>query len=51
MEQGLSFIGVVALIMVGVLINSPLWTLIAFVLGVGYLHFRGRKKGWEWRRD
>ena len=51
MEQGLSLIGVVTLIMVGVMVDSPLWTLITYVLGVGYLHFRGRKKGWEWRRD
>lgn len=50
MEQGLSFIGVVTLCMVGVVWNSPEWFLGCFICGVAYLHWRGKKKGWEWKR-
>jgi hypothetical protein len=48
MEQGLSFIAVVSLCMIGVVINSPVWTLTTFVIGCTYLVIRGKKKGWVW---
>jgi hypothetical protein len=48
MEQGLSFIAVVALCMVVLFVfNSPLLFLITFLLGSSYLVLRGRKKGWR----
>lgn len=50
MEQGLSFIGVVSLCMVGLWLDSPQWFGAAFVSGVTYLVLRGKKKGWEWKR-
>jgi hypothetical protein len=50
MEQGLSFIAVIALCMVGVAINSPIWVLGTFVIGCTYLVIRGKKKGWSWKR-
>ena len=50
MEQGLSFIAVIALCMVGVAIDSPIWVLGTFVIGCTYLVIRGKKKGWSWKR-
>jgi hypothetical protein len=50
MEQGLSFIAVIALCMVGVIINSPIWVLVVFPIGGIYLLIRGKKKGWSWKR-
>ena len=50
MEQGLSFIAVITLCMVGVVINSPIWVLVAFPIGGTYLLIRGKKKGWNWKR-
>jgi hypothetical protein len=50
MEQGLSFISVVAICMVGVIINSPIWFLSTFIIGCAYLLIRGKKKGWSWER-
>ena len=50
MEQGLSFISVVAICMVGILINSPIWFLSTFIIGCAYLLIRGKKKGWNWKR-
>lgn len=50
MEQGLSFITVVALCMVGVVLDSPEWTLTTFIIGCAYLVIRGKKKGWVWER-
>ena len=48
MEQGLSFITVVALCAVVLFVfNSPLLFLITFLLGSSYLVLRGRKKGWR----
>ena len=48
MEQGLSFIAVVALCMVVLFVfNSPSLFLITFLLGSSYLVLRGRKKGWR----
>lgn len=49
MEQGLSFIGVITLINIGIWINSRVLT--TFLIGGIYLILRGRKKGWEWRKD
>jgi hypothetical protein len=50
MEQGFSFISVVALCMIGIAINSPMWFLSTFIIGCAYLLFRGKKKGWSWER-
>ena len=50
MEQGLSFIAVIALCMIGVIINSPMWVLVVFPIGGTYLLIRGKKKGWNWKR-
>jgi len=48
MEQGLSFIAVITLCMVGVVINSPIWFLVTFFGGVIYLTIRGKKQRWVW---
>jgi hypothetical protein len=50
MEQGLSFMLVIAICMIGIVINSPIWFLGAFVIGCTYLVIRGKKKGWTWKR-
>lgn len=50
MEQGLSFIAVVSISMIGIAIDSPIWFLSAFVIGCTYLVIRGKKKGWRWER-
>jgi hypothetical protein len=50
MEQGLSFIAVISICMIGIAINSPIWFLSAFVIGCTYLVIRGKKKGWSWKR-
>jgi hypothetical protein len=48
MEQGLSFISVVAIVSVGIALNSPVWLLSTFLIGCSYLLIRGKKKGWRW---
>ena len=50
MEQGLSFISVVTLCMIGVALNSSVWVLMMFTIGCIYLVIRGKKKGWDWKR-
>ncbi len=50
MEQGLSFISVVALCILGIVINSPIWFFVSFTIGCAYLLIRGKKKGWNWER-
>jgi len=50
MEQGLSFISVVSISMIGIAIDSPIWFLSSFVIGCTYLVIRGKKKGWRWER-
>jgi hypothetical protein len=50
MEQGLSFIGVVGIISIGIVTNSALWIIITFLIGCTYLLWRGKKKGWNWKR-
>jgi hypothetical protein len=50
MEQGLSFIAVVSICMIGIVIDSPIWFLSSFVIGCTYLVIRGKKKGWNWQR-
>lgn len=50
MEQGLSFIGVITLCMIGLWLNSPQFFGVAFICGVTYLLLRGKKKGWNWKR-
>ena len=50
MEQGLSFIAVVSISMIGIAIDSPIWFLSAFIIGCTYLVIRGKKKGWNWKR-
>ncbi len=52
MEQGLSFIGVIALCMLMLFYyESPIGFGILFVGGGLYLLLRGKKKGWTWKRD
>lgn len=48
MEQGLSFIAVIVLCMVGIWMNSALWVLGVFTFGSIYLLVRGKNKGWKW---
>jgi hypothetical protein len=51
MEQFLSFIVVIALLMVTMFVlNSPTLFLVSFFGGVTYLILRGRKQGWVWPR-
>jgi hypothetical protein len=50
MEQGLSFIGVVGIISVGIALHSSVWVITAFLIGCTYLLWRGKKKGWSWKR-
>jgi hypothetical protein len=50
MEQGLSFIAVIAICMIGIVLDSPIGFLSAFVIGCTYLVIRGKKKGWSWKR-
>lgn len=50
MEQGLSFLSVVGLMMVGVVLESSIMVLATFLIGSIYLLIRGKKKGWTWRR-
>ena len=48
MEQGLSFIVVVALCNIAMFVfNSPIMFLTFFMAGGCYLVIRGRKKGWK----
>ena len=48
MEQGLSFIVVVALCSIAMfVVNSPLLFLITFFSGSSYLVIRGKKMGWR----
>lgn len=49
MEQGLSFIAVVAIVSVGIVFNSAVWILSTFGIGCTYLLLRGKKKGWKWK--
>lgn len=52
MEQGLSFIGLITLLMVSLfVIESPTVFLFTFLVGSIYLIFRSKKKGWNWRRN
>jgi hypothetical protein len=48
MEQGWSFMAVIALCMIGVWMNSPMWVLVTFTMGSTYLVIRGKRKGWKW---
>ena len=48
MEQGLSFMAVIGLCMIGVWMDSSLWVLVSFTLGSTYLLIRGKRKGWKW---
>lgn len=48
MEQGLTFIGLVVILMVMMfIIESPILFLITFVIGCTYHIIRGRIKGWK----
>lgn len=47
MEQLLTFIGIIAMLVIALLINSALVFLFTFVGGVAYHVIRGRKKGWS----
>ena len=49
MEQGLSFIAVVALCSVAMFVfYSPALYLVTFFGGATYLLLRGKNKGWAW---
>lgn len=47
MEQLLTFIGIISMLIVAILINSALLFMISFIGGVVYHVTRGRKKGWS----
>jgi hypothetical protein len=52
MEQGLSFIAVVAVCSIAMFVfNSPTMFLTSFIIGCSYLVLRGRKKGWRLPKD
>lgn len=51
MEQLLTFIGIISMLIVAILINSALLFMISFIGGVGYHVTRGRKKGWSLPKD
>ena len=48
MEQGLSFMAVIALCMIGIGMDSSELVLVSFTLGSIYLLIRGKRKGWKW---
>ena len=49
MEQGLSFLVLITLLMVTMfVIESPILFLTIFFGGVTYLLLRGKNKGWAW---
>jgi hypothetical protein len=49
MEQGLSFLTLITLLMVGMFVfESPILFLIIFFGGGTYLGIRGKFKGWAW---
>jgi threonine/homoserine/homoserine lactone efflux protein len=51
MEQGLSFLVLIALLMITLfVIKSPILFLTIFLGGATYLVLRGKKKGWSWKR-
>ena len=51
MEQGLSFIAVVAVCSIAMFVfNSQAMFLALFIGGSSYLVIRGIKKGWNWKR-
>jgi hypothetical protein len=47
MEQLLTFIGIISMLILAVLINSAILFLVSFIGGVAYHVIRGRKKGWS----
>lgn len=47
MEQLLTFIGIIAMLVLALMINSALIFLFTFVGGISYHVVRGRKKGWS----
>jgi hypothetical protein len=51
MEQLLTFIGIISMLILAVLINSAILFLVSFIGGVAYHVIRGRKKGWSLPND
>jgi hypothetical protein len=48
MEQALSFIVLITLLVIIISIKSPILFLITFFGGSTYLLIRGKKQGWKW---
>ena len=48
MEQGLSFMAVIGLCMIGIGMDSSELVSVAFTFGSLYLLVRGKRKGWKW---
>jgi hypothetical protein len=51
MEQLLTFIGIISMLILAVLINSAILFLVSFVGGVAYHVIRGKIKGWSLPND
>ena len=47
MEQLLTFVGIIGMLIIALLLNSALLFLVSFVGGIAYHVTRGRKKGWS----
>jgi hypothetical protein len=47
MEQLLTFIGIISMLILAILINSAILFLGSFIGGVAYHVIRGTKKGWS----
>lgn len=48
MEQALSFITLITLLIILLITESPILFLITFFGGCTYILIRGKKKGWSW---
>lgn len=48
MEQFLSFMGLITLLIIFMITESPILFLITFFGGCTYILIRGKKKGWSW---
>jgi hypothetical protein len=50
MEQGLSFLVLIVLLMISLfVIESSVMFLVVFLVGGTYLGMRGRNKNWNWK--
>lgn len=51
MEQLLTFVSMITVLVVTLLLDSPLLFLISFIGGIAYHVIRGKKKGWSLPKD